>query len=176
MKNVDLDFAGSYATRPIRFLELATIDGWRVKIYGISAQGETPNSTLVQSAIDLASKALPTPPVQLDGSAVSDDGDVLFDSLDRYGVGIMIVHEAREGCFVLLDWWTGENMLQHHVYFSRDTENPEFADVAHTGIGACVWELKVLSFEREAWIDCVLAREGGADLNGYCSRHFSEDV
>ncbi|SDI82664.1 hypothetical protein SAMN04487954_101407 [Billgrantia gudaonensis] len=80
-------------------------------------------------------------------------------SLDRYGVVVMIVHEAREGCYVLLDWWTGENMLQHHVYFSRDPNDPEFSDVTQTGIVACVWELKVLSFEREAWIDCVLARE-----------------
>ncbi|WP_148255318.1 isochorismatase [Aidingimonas lacisalsi] len=176
MQSVNLGFAGSYATRPIRFLELAIIDGWRVKTYGISAQGDTPNATLVQTARELASKALPTPPVQLNGSAGSDDGNEPFDSLDRYGVAVMIVHEAREGCFVLLDWWTGENMLQHHVYFSRDTTNPEFADVSQTGIGACVWELKVLSFEREAWIDCVLASEEGADLDGYCSRHFSADV
>jgi len=176
MENLRLEFAGSYARRPIRFLELATIDGWRVKTYGISAKGDTPSPTLVQTAKQLAGKALPTPPVRVNRNGSSDDGGEPLDSLDRYGVAVLIVHEAREGCFVLLDWWTGENMLQHHVYFSPDTNNPEFEDVADTGIGACVWELKVLSFEREAWIDCVLASERGADLDGYCSRHFSEDV
>ena len=74
----------------------------------------------------------------------------------RHGMAVLIVHEAREGRFVLLDWRTGENMLQHHVYFSPDTDNPEFRDMAQTGIAACVWELKVLSFEREAWIEYVV--------------------
>jgi len=71
--------------RPIRFLELASINGWRVKTYGISAEGETPSLPLVQTAKRLAGEALPTPPVRVNGNGGSDDGYGPFDSLDRCG-------------------------------------------------------------------------------------------
>jgi len=94
-----------YRTRPIRFLELYEADGWRLKVYGISATRDRPMARLVVAAKGVARQYLPSPAVQV----------------DRYGVGTLIVHEGTAGNWVLLDWWVGENMLQHHVYASRST-------------------------------------------------------
>lgn len=163
-------FAGSYAKRPIRFLELAAIGDWRVKAYGISVNNERPDSGLIRAAKRLASEKLPNPATD----SGHDDQNTL--SQDRYGVAVLIIHEGREGSFVLIDWWVGENMLQNHVYFSPDFESREFSYVNPTGTMACVWELRILSFERQAWIECVLANANGANLDDYCRRHFSGDV
>lgn len=155
-----IELSESYSTRPIRFLELAEQDGWRVKVYGISIHDTIPEPSLVEAAIDHAFDQLPTP-------ATADD---------RHGAAILIVHEAREGNFVLLDWWFGENMLKHHLYFSPYDDPYRFEDISDTRTMACVWELRVFSFERDAWIDTVLANESGPDLDAYLAREFNDDV
>lgn len=45
-----LRFDQPYTPRPVRLLELWEWQGWRIKVYGISAQGEHPSEALVQAA------------------------------------------------------------------------------------------------------------------------------
>lgn len=146
-----------YRTRPIRFLELYEADGWRLKVYGISATRDRPMARLVVAAKGVARQYLPSPAVQV----------------DRYGVGTLIVHEGADGNWVLLDWWVGENMLQHHVYASPLDEPERLAYISPTGLAACVWELYVLGFERQAWIDTVLANPDRPDLDAYLARQIA---
>lgn len=160
-----------YRTRPIRFLHLADLGGWRVKVYGISAHRELPAPEFVQAAGRLARERLPTPPVW---SAPPGEGPVVSE--DRYGVAILIAHEGREGSFALVSWWVGENMLQHQVHLTSAGPPFTFEYLSPTGIVACVWELAVLAFEREAWVDAVLANPSGPDLDAYLARHLSADV
>ena len=148
-----------YEPHQIRFLDLTELSGWRVKVYGIAATGDQPSTTLVDAAKAIAQDRLPHP-------AVTDD---------RYGVAVLIVHEARTGNFVLLDWWCGENML-HHKVFSSSLDSPTQLQETTDGIAACVWELYVLGFEREAWIDTVLANPLGPDVEEYVSCHFDTAV
>lgn len=160
-----------YRPRPVRFLRLADLGGWRVKVYGISAHRERPAPEFVEAAEQLAQGRLPNPPVW----SPSQDENALV-SEERYGVGVLIVHEGREGGFALVSWWAGENMLQHHVYLAPDGPPFAFEDLSPTGIVACVWELAVLAFEREAWVETVLANPQGPDLDAYLDRHLSADV
>lgn len=155
-----IELSEPYATRPIRFLELTEQDGWRLKVYGISIYDEKPDSQLVTAAIQLAFERLPEP-------ATADE---------RYGAAILIVHEGREGNFVLVDWWFGENMLKNFVYFSPHDDPTAFEDISASGTMACVWEVRVLSFERRAWIETVLANQDGPDVDAYFTRKLNEDV
>ena len=100
-----IELGEKYKLRPIRFLHLGDWDGWHVKVYGISARQEQPDSQLIAAAERLAGERLPRPAV----------------SKGRYGVGILIGHEGRDGNYVLVSWWIEENLLQHHVYFSPAT-------------------------------------------------------
>ena len=161
----------SYRSRPVRFLGVADLTGWRVKTYGISAAAERPPEALTEAAKRLARDRLPHPPAW--SPPVGDDAEI---RKDRYGVAIMIVHEAREGCFVLVSWWVGENMLEHHAWFASDGPPFAFESLADTGIAACVWELAVLAFERDAWVETVLARPDEPDLEAYLDRRMDEDV
>jgi len=151
-----------YTPRPVRFLELWRPGEWTVKVYGISAKGERPDPDLVSTGKELAVRQLPVPAA----------------AGNRYGVGIVIVHEGEDGNYVLVNWWMGENMLHNHVYHaSRTGTRPgDFRDVTPTGLTACVWELHVLHFERTAWIRSVLAREGGPNLEEYLMQRFQGTV
>lgn len=161
----------SYQTRPIRFMQLLEINGWQIKVYGISAHRESPDSAIVEAAQELAQAQLPMPPVW---SAAPGSGSTVSE--DRYGVAILIVHEGREGNFVLVSWWVGENMLQHHVYYAPPNPPFTFEYLSPTGLIACVWELAVLAFERQAWIDTVLANPSGPDIDAYLTRQFAINI
>ncbi len=110
--------------------------------------------------------ALPQPAV--------NRGRIAPGEFERYGVAMLVVHEASEGLFVLIRWWCGENMTQQRVFF-RSNSATTFADLTGTGLVSCVWEQAVFTFEREAWIEAVLAADS-PDLADYLSRSSSAYV
>lgn len=143
-----------YAPRPIRPLGVISNDGWRVKVYGIAYEGERPSEELVLAASRIASEVLPFPAV-IDG---------------RYGAGYLGVHAGRGHDFVFVDWWEDENELHHRVFVAPAGEPDAFEEVTATGLSACVWDLAVMCFERQAWVETVLTNPAGPDLDAYAAR------
>lgn len=170
--------SGPYRPRPIRWLGHARITGWEVKVYGISVVEETPPPELVDAAKAIARRVLSR--LELGPSGKDEGGDTSQESGSLglqvgYGVAVLIVHEARDGNFVLVGWWTGENMLCQRVFHAKPESPLDFTDIDNTGIVGCIWELAVLSFERDAWVDCVLAAPA-PDVEAYLARTFEDDV
>ncbi|WP_461208745.1 hypothetical protein [Desulfocurvus sp. DL9XJH121] len=136
--------------RPVRFLELLAFGDWRVKVYGIAYGRDAPRPELVACARDLARRVFPQ---------TKDGGP--------YGAGYLGVNDGRGVNFVFADWWTGENEVHHRVFVSP-TDKPEaLEEVTATGVCACVWDLRVMCFEREAWLRHVLRNPQGPDLAAY---------
>jgi hypothetical protein len=150
----------AYRKRPIRFLELWEQSGWRLKVYGIAYQGEYPRARLIEKAKELASERLP----------------LLAGTEGCYGVGFLGVHDGRGADVVFINWWAEENELHHHVYMASHNQPDQFEYVTPTGLIACVWDLRVLCFEREAWLRSVLANPNGADLDRYVRHRLNEDT
>lgn len=149
-----------YRQRPIRFLDLWEFDGWRMKAYGIAVNTERPDSVLVEAARSITQARL-------------------AESAGRthhYGIGFTGVHQGLTANFVFVDWWADENELHHHVYVSPLHDPKAFAYMTPTGLSACTWDLYVLAFERDAWVDTVLNNPDGPSLDAYLSRHLNEDV
>lgn len=155
----EITLSAEYEPRPIRFLELARRGEWRLKVYGIAAENDRPRAELVSAAKAVAFERLPEP-------AVTED---------RYGVGFLIVHEGVDANFVLSDRWTGENMI-HQDVFTSPLDAPTRLERLPDGPTACVWELYVLGFERQAWISTVLANPDGPDVDAYLGRRFNGAV
>lgn len=155
-----LDLQEAYKPRAIRFLELWQIPNWQLKVYGIAYEGEYPRDILIDAAKELARHELP------DVSAMKN----------HYGVGFLGIHDGRDANFVFLDFWADENELHHHVYVSPADAPADLDDVTGTGLTACVWDLRVLCFERQAWIDTVLANPDGPDIAAYLERRLTETV
>lgn len=143
--------------RPIRFLDLWQVDGWRLKAYGIAYGGrERPDARLVDAALDLARKALPSPPV----------------TPARYGVGFVGVHEGRGMDVVFVCWWEDENELRYRSFVSPKGE-PAFEERTRDGNVICIWDLAVVGFERDAWASAVLANPKGPDVDEYLARRLN---
>lgn len=149
-----------YEPRRLRFLELWRHEGWRIKVNGIRHGGERPDAALVEQAKALARKVLPAPAV----------------TPTRYGVGFLGVHQGRGADFVFVDWWEDENELHHVVWHTRPGDRARLLPAGATSPTACVWDLRVQHFEREAWVETVLANPGGPDVETYLARRIQEDA
>ena len=155
-----LELREPYRARAVRFLEEWRHEGWRLKLYGIAYRGDEPRRGLVETAKRLAGERLPVP--------ACGDG--------RYGVGFIGVHDGRGANFIFISWWADENELHHHVYAAPSDELEALQYITPTGVVACVWDLRVLGFERQAWLEEVLCNPNRPDLEGYLTRRLNEDV
>ncbi len=149
-----------YAPRRVSFLGLWARDEWLVKAYGIRYRGAAPAPALVEAARSLVLARLPLP-ARAEG---------------RYGVGFAGVHEGRGANFVFADWWAEENELHHHVWISPSANPRDLVYRTPSGLAACVWDLAVIGFERQAWLDTVLANPSGPDVEAYLSRRLEGRV
>lgn len=149
-----------YKERPIRFLEVWQNGGWRLKLYGIAYGRPSPRPELVEAAKAIARQRLESVP----------------NSIQHYSVGFLGVHDGRTANFVFVDWWADENELHHHVYVLPADEPSRFTYTTPTGLIACVWDLRVMAFERQAWLDTVLKRPHSPDVDAYLSQTLNEDI
>ncbi|MEM7344020.1 MAG: isochorismatase [Chloroflexota bacterium] len=152
-----------YKTRPIRFLEVANYNGWRIKVYGIRFQengDETqPEPEIVTLAKEAMLKELPLP-------ALTED---------RYGIGFLVIHQGQDRNWLLLDWWFDREIIKQKL-FSSPLDVPQQITPAEPDLLACTWELAVHCFERQAWIETVLNNPNGPDIEAYFGKRFNGDV
>ncbi len=154
-----IDLIEPYAPRPIRPLGQWLVAGMRLKVHGIAYQLAQPRPAVIDAAYELALRELPQ----------------LIAGQHHYGVGFVGVHDGRGAIFVFIDFWTDENELHHHVYVASKDQPMQLEYVTPSGLIACVWDLAVIGFERQAWIECVLANPNGPDLEAYLGQMLSEE-
>jgi len=154
----------TYKAREIRFLELWESYPWRVRVYGITYPGRAmPDTEMMETAKVIAFNRL---------SKLAPD--------EHHGVAFAIIHMARGADFVLLDWWTWENVLQQAIFTCPPGKPSQLTDITSSGLVGCVWELQVVNFERLAWIQHVLKKSDGrsaeVDLEDYLTQRFNGRV
>lgn len=151
-----------YQPRPVRYAGLITVGGWRIKAYSISVRSERVDEQVFAHVRKLLPKWLE---------------QYAAYPLDTYGVGTLILHEGREGCFAIISWWIDSNMLQTFVYLATDTDRRAFRLFSDRGIFTCVWELAVHWHERNAWVKHVLGSSGDPTaFDRYLNDHFNADI
>ena len=150
----------AYEPRSIRFLDLWRVDEWRIKLYGIAYARTMPRPELVTAAKTIAMQQLRSLP-----------GD-----LRHYHLGFLGVHDGRTSNFVFLDFWADENELHHHAFVSPTAHPDQFTNVTATGLSACVWDLRLQAFERDAWVAHVLQQCTTPDLDGYLATTLDAQV
>ena len=149
----------AYQPRPIRFLELYQHEDWTLKIYSISKQRERVDAAHVEHAKTYLSEWLAP------SSAYG---------LETYKLATLIVHEGKEGCFAIINWWTDDNMLQNFAYLKQKGEK-DFTLFSDRGIALCVWEMEVCWHERKAWIKHVLMQHEHPDVEAYLNDHLNSE-
>lgn len=149
-----------YAPRPIRCLEVWEVDGWRIKVYGIAYRRAAPRPELVTAAKEIARRTLPP----------------LATRAHLYGVGYLGIHDGRGANFVFVDWFADENEIHHHVFIGPSDQPARLDVITSDQPIACVWDMQVMAFERQAWVDTVLTNPHGPDLAAYLACQLNTDV
>ncbi len=150
----------AYRARAIRYLSHWQHQEWHLKVYGISVGMVRPPDELVAAGVSLAAATLP--------AGAHADG--------RHGVGFLGVHEGAQACFVFVSWWAHLYELNHFLFRRPKGSAGEFAPV-QPGLCGCTWDLHVIAFERDAWINSMLdTADGSPDLEVYMSATFDADV
>ena len=147
-----------YEARSFRFIEPISVGGWRMKLYGIAWQRELPRSELVESAKTIAADQLAR------------------ETSPNYKVGFIGAHDGRDACFVFVDFWGYENELFRRVFLSRSNDPASLSPATPADSSVCVWDLRLQSFEREAWIKHVLRKPNAPDFDGYLAERLIEQA
>ena len=148
-----------YVPRPTKFIDQINSEGWRIKVYGISAKSLPLPDEVLLEGMKIALAHLPQP-------ALSEQ---------RYGVGFLIIHHGTMRNWYLLDWWEKEDII-HHKLFSSPLDNPRSISAEpDKSLIACVHELRVITFESEAWIKTVLCKDGKPSFENYLKQRLNSD-
>ena len=144
----------AYAPRRCEFLDLWTHGDWQLKAYGI-VHGDGPLSAeLIKVARELAAERLAS-------SA---------ESTAHYNVGFVGVHQGKTAHFIFVDWWADGNELHHHVYVAPLDDPTAFRYTSPSGLIACVWDLALMAFERNAWVHTAMAAKG---IDAYLAKRWN---
>ena len=143
----------AYKNRKIEFLGAQTVTGWSVKVYTITLYESFQSSNALTSVLK-----------NLNSDFISQ---AVQSELTIHRHAFVVVHEAREGVWVLFSWWTGGEMLQTIVRFIAYDQPTVIKPSPYPGSLICTWELEVYIHERQAWIEHVLKRPQEPDFMGY---------
>ena len=148
-----------YVARPIEFIDQVNSEGWRIKVYGISTKSLPLPEGIVSDVLKSVFSHLPQP-------AVTEQ---------RYGVGFLIIHQGMLRYWILLDWWEKQDII-HHKLFSSPLEKPSAITAeSDKSLIACVHEMRIMTFESEAWIKTVLGSDDNPDFEKYLKLRFNSE-
>lgn len=131
----------SFQSRPINALPSRRLAGFELKIYRITA----PNQVLDWDAFSAGLKAAQIL-LQQASQSLSAEGTRL---------GFAIAHPASTGQpYLTIAWWGNGNELFTRVLVLNDKgkwveERDRYS--------YCVWDLEVIWFERNAYVECIMA-------------------
>lgn len=132
----------AYQARPLRYTGIEHRAGYRLKRYAISLDGVWPADDWMP-ALDALIAQLPQP----------------AQAARRPGVGVLLQHRGRGADYAVLAFWDNENELALRLHV-RTTEQPVWRP-ARDSESVCVWDLELLAFERDAYVQTLL---GGGEL------------
>lgn len=142
-----------YKPRVIEFNKLIAVKGWHIKIYSITNRGQFESSKIAEQVFRELPKWI---------------NEAKNSKLITYKTAFLIMHEAREGVWILFNWWTGGEMIETKVYFSNYNEPTIIKESPYnTSSLLCVWELEVFAHERKAWIEHVLLKANSPKFKNY---------
>jgi hypothetical protein len=150
-----------YHPRRFSFQGARTTGRWRVKINVIMVKGAASDfSNIVEAAWQ---------------TAVSVLRELPETNLDT-NVAFLVVHVGTAGVWLLIDRWEDGDLLRHHHFRASLDDPTHFMDVSSDHYGPCVWELAVQAYERQAWLDNVLASPTVPDIDAYLATGLSGSI
>jgi hypothetical protein len=142
--------------RSISFLRLQSHRGWQVKLYSIALEAPVVDESRFRGGLEFALDALPDP----------------ARSMEREGVAFCILHQGRGIDYTVLAWWDRENEMPLRVFVRDGGADWRPAQGAES---VCVWDLQVIAFERDRYVETILA-DPALPVEAYLSRTMSAPI
>lgn len=142
-----------YLPRSITPAGIKNLNCWQLKRYVIrysQAQGAVPDYT---PAYQLVKQWLPNE----------------AETVNRPGVGLVIEHQGKTLNYLIVGWWDNENELRVKVWVQEHGIWRAARDESF-----CVWDLQVIAFERDAFVDTLL--QPIPDILAYMNRYLTITV
>jgi hypothetical protein len=76
---------------------------------------------------------------------------------------------------VFVDYWGNEDELFHRVFLSRSGDPNARIPAKSSDSSVRVWDLRLQSFEREAWAEHVLCQASAPDFQAYLEERLNDD-
>lgn len=99
---------------------------------------DTPGEADFEPGLTLALDALPEP----------------AQTPSRPGLGFCVLHAGRGADYAVLGWWDRENELPVRIFVRPHDESAWRP--SRGGESFCVWDLQVVAFERDAYVQTLL--------------------
>ena len=140
----------AYEPRPIKFKEILDTAGWRLKLYVILYPSRDLDWATFEEGLEYSLNVLPQPAM----------------TPDRPGLGFVIAHQGRSAHNLIVCWWDLENELCTRVFVRNYGDNETWRQ-SRQEESFCVWDLEVMWFEREAYVNAILSHREDPDFDGY---------
>jgi hypothetical protein len=145
-----------FSPRPVMTRGVRDVKGYRLKEYAILYGQDRLSIGQFELGLPAVFGALPQPAV----------------TRTRPGAGILILHQGRGARYIVLGWWDNENELPLKIWTQpRDACGAPWLP-ATTSQSVCVWDLELLNFERNAYVERVLSCTGAPDVESYLTAAF----
>jgi len=158
LKKINME---EFKKRASKYSGLYEFEDWKFKIYHILYDEER--------VIEDVEKAIKSKLPHL----IKEKTDI--NPYPNYKIGTVIIHEAKDCVFTLVNWWVYENVLQHHVFYSEFDSPSDIVDYSDKGIQFCVWDLGILWYERNLWVETILKNSKKPDWDAYLNSHYQSN-
>lgn len=142
-----------FRPRPVRFEGVRELAGYRMKVYSILYGTVPVEWDRFEEAMQLAEATLPRPAV----------------TIDRPGVGFIIAHQGRGMQYFVLCWWARENELPQRIWVREYPSGDRWREASECE-SICVWDMEIIGFERQVYVESVLASVNQPDIDGYLAQ------
>ena len=142
-----MDHLQKFCPRNVLLLPIFTDGAWQLKGYAISAKDRVFAEIIATAARTEALKRLP-------------EAGVLMDRTGNHAVGFQIVHFAEDAIVSPLFYWQWGSVPAKIPQSCTLGDPPRGGRRGNNSIIGCVWEMKLVSFEMNAWRAAPL-NEGG---------------
>ena len=137
-----------YRPRHTQLTEVRSVNDWQLKIYQITHDGEPISREVVEAAMECVAIRSIWPIDQ------------------TYQYGFVILHRGEQAVWALNQIWVND-ILRQFVFFAPLNDPTRFDISPMPGFNACVWELEVTNYERDAWVRHVMTNPAEAQFDEY---------
>lgn len=149
-----------YQDRPTHFIGVEKIGEWSFKCYEVFDSSNTaPQAEEWKSAIQIATQNIQN----------------YIHSGAELKIGYIIYHKGFDSNYIVISWWSHENMLRMFAYSSTRLEPTEF-NLVTNGLNICVWDMLIHAHERDAFVKHILTNQDSAQFKNYLQDEFKGKI